>query len=56
MLGFTDEDKELLVSLLISSNMAKELVANEINDIEIGDKKLESETYKKLVQIFNKIS
>ncbi|WP_078381081.1 antirepressor AbbA [Sutcliffiella halmapala] len=56
MVSFTEEEKELLVSLLISTNFAKELVVNEINDIEIGEKKLESNTYIKLVQLYDKIS
>ena len=56
MVHFTEEEKELLISLLISTNMAKELVANEINDMEAGDKRLESSTYKKLIRIFDKIS
>ncbi|MBM7621785.1 hypothetical protein JOC95_003693 [Bacillus tianshenii] len=55
MVQFTEEEKELLISLLVSTNFAKELVANEINDMEMGEKKLESSTYKKLIQIYDKV-
>lgn len=56
MVDFNEEEKELLIALLISTNFAKELVASVINDMETGDKKLESSTYKKLIKIYDKIS
>jgi len=56
MVHFNEEEKELLIELLISTNIAKELVASVINDMEMGDKKLESSTYKKLIKIYDKIS
>lgn len=56
MVSFTEEEKELLVSLLVSTNIAKELVVNEINDIEIGEKELETKDYQKLIQLYDKIS
>jgi hypothetical protein len=56
MVHFNEEEKELLIALLISTNFAKELVASEINDMEMGEKKLVSSTYKKLIKIYDKIS
>jgi uncharacterized protein YqiB (DUF1249 family) len=56
MVHFNEEEKELLIALLISTNFAKELVASVINDMEMGEKKLESSTYKKLIKIYDKIS
>jgi hypothetical protein len=56
MVTLTQEEKELLVSLLISTDIAKELVISEINDIEVGEKKLETTTYQKLIKLYDKIS
>jgi hypothetical protein len=56
MVTLTQEEKELLVTLLISTDVAKELVISEINDIEIGDKKLETKTYQQLIELYDKIS
>ncbi|CAG9619904.1 antirepressor AbbA [Sutcliffiella rhizosphaerae] len=56
MVQLTTEEKELLVSLLISTDVAKEFVLSEINDIEVGQKKLEAYTYQKLIEIYEKIS
>ncbi|MGD6833117.1 antirepressor AbbA [Bacillus haimaensis] len=56
MVHFNEEEKELLIELLISTNFAKELVASVINDMEMGEKKLVSSTYKKLIEIYDKVS
>jgi len=56
MVTLTQEEKDLLVTLLISTDVAKELVISEINDIEVGEKKLETRTYQKLIELYDKIS
>ncbi|MCM3616454.1 antirepressor AbbA [Sutcliffiella horikoshii] len=56
MVTLTHEEKELLVALLISTDVAKELVISEINDIEVGEKKLETKTYQQLIELYEKIS
>lgn len=56
MVILTQEEKDLLVTLLISTDVAKELVISEINDIEVGEKELETRTYKKLIELYDKIS
>jgi hypothetical protein len=52
----TQEEKDLLLTLLISTDVAKELVISEINDIEVGEKELEKITYQKLIELYDKIS
>ncbi|QFT88680.1 hypothetical protein FIU87_08495 [Bacillus sp. THAF10] len=56
MLHLTQEEKELLVNLLISTDVGKELVISEINDFEVGQKMLEATTYRKLIELYEKIS
>jgi len=49
------EEKQLLVAILFRNHFAIELVVSEINDIECGKKEFDLCTYKKLVELYDKI-
>ncbi|WP_243293051.1 antirepressor AbbA [Bacillus sp. FJAT-47783] len=52
---FSKEDQQLLVDVLFSQEYAIELLESELHDIENGHKKVDFQTYKKLIDLYDKI-
>lgn len=55
LVGLTSEDQQLLLNILLNQGYALELISSEISDIENGYKKVEFETYKRIVQLYDKL-
>ncbi|MBD1381283.1 antirepressor AbbA [Metabacillus arenae] len=51
----TEEEKEMLVGLLLDNQYALELLSSEINDIENGNKKVNQRQYQKLLTLYDRI-
>jgi len=55
VVGLTNEDQQLLLKILMDSGYALELISSEISDIENGHKKVDYDTYKRLLEIYDKV-
>lgn len=53
--SFSNEEQELLISLLMKQEYAIELLSCELNDIESGEKAVDMETYKQLTTLYDRI-
>lgn len=51
----SNEEQELLISLLMKQEYAIELLSSELNDIENGEKAVDMETYKQLTVLYDRI-
>lgn len=52
---FSEEERKLLLNVLLDHEYAVELLSSEINDIETGTKNVDSLTYKKLVTLYDRV-
>ncbi|ASB89833.1 hypothetical protein ACH95_06535 [Bacillus glycinifermentans] len=52
---FSEEERKLLLNVLLNHEYAVELLSSEINDIETGTKNVDSLTYKKLVTLYDRV-
>ncbi|KAA6453064.1 antirepressor AbbA [Bacillus swezeyi] len=52
---FSEEERKLLLNVLLNHEYAVELLSSEINDIETGTKNVDSHTYKKLVTLYDRV-
>jgi hypothetical protein len=55
LLQLSEEEKDMLLTLLFQQHYALELVSCEIADIENGDKKVEECHYKRLINLYDRI-
>lgn len=51
----TDEEKERLLNIVFSQNYALELVRCELADIENGDKRVSTQAYRELTNLYDKL-
>ncbi|MDA1475743.1 antirepressor AbbA [Bacillus sp. CLL-7-23] len=52
---FSEEERRLLLNVLLDHEYAVELLSSEINDIETGSKRVDNLTYKKLVTLYDRV-
>lgn len=52
---FSEEERKLLLNVLLDHEYAVELLSSEINDIETGTKNVDSLTYKQLVTLYDRV-
>ncbi|AHL71200.1 antirepressor AbbA [Bacillus altitudinis MN12] len=52
---FNEEEKKLLLNVLLNQEYAVELLSSEINDIECGTKNVDDNTYKKLITLYDRV-
>ncbi|MFJ5963603.1 MULTISPECIES: antirepressor AbbA [unclassified Bacillus (in: firmicutes)] len=52
---FNEEEKKLLLNVLLNQDYAVELLSSEINDIECGTKKVDDNTYKQLITLYDRV-
>lgn len=52
---FNEEEKKLLLNVLLNQEYAVELLSSEINDIECGTKNVDDNTYKQLITLYDRV-
>ncbi|MFS0654313.1 antirepressor AbbA [Bacillus sp. 179-C3.3 HS] len=52
---FNEEEKKLLLNVLLNQDYAVELLSSEINDIECGTKNVDINTYKQLITLYDRV-